>query len=148
MGSEYLAARNGYFLPALREKAAMGVHVQLLAPVLEVSAATLSELARCAEVRHSKTRTLGSATLIVDDAEVLMCHYVPDDEHLFKGEDVAIWSDDKAIVADMKATLQQAWDLGEPAEPRIAELLARLPARGTAGAPGPLSQVTAEGGML
>ncbi|MCA1814408.1 MAG: hypothetical protein LC624_10735, partial [Halobacteriales archaeon] len=126
MGSEFLAARNGYFLPALREKASMGVRIRMLAPVLEASAGTLEEMARFAEVRHSRTRTLGSATLIVDDHEVLMCHYVPDDEHLFKGDDVAIWSDDKAIVADMKATLQQAWQLGEPAEERIAELVQRL----------------------
>jgi hypothetical protein len=35
---------------------------------------------------------------------------VPDDEHLFKGEDIAIWSDDKAIVRDMKATILANWD--------------------------------------
>jgi len=152
MGSEFLAARNGYFVPALREKASMGVRIQLLAPVAEVGVRTLHELQGFAEVRHSKTRTLGSATLIVDDSEVLMCHYVPDDEHLFKGEDVAIWSDDKAIVADMQATLRQAWELGEPAEPRILELIARLQATqvasGTALAPSVLSHVPADGGLL
>lgn len=123
MGSEYLAARTAYFLPALREKAAQGVRLEMLAPVAEVSAAALADFARLGTVRHAKTRTLGSATLVVDDSEVLMCHYVPDDEHLFKGDDVAIWSDDKAIVADMKATIHAAWALGEDPAPLIAALV-------------------------
>jgi sugar-specific transcriptional regulator TrmB len=132
MGSEFLAARNAYFLPALREKAQHGVRLEFLVPVVEVSASALAELALLATLRHARTRTLGSATLVVDDAEVLMCHYVPDDEHLFKGEDVAIWSDDKAIVADMKATIQAAWELGEDG-------LARLQALGTMPRAAPLS---------
>lgn len=126
MGSEFLAARNAYFLPALREKAAMGVTLEMLVPVVEVSAGAVSELVKVGTVRHAKTRTLGSATLVVDDSEVLMCHYVPDDEHLFKGDDVAIWSDDKAIVADMKATIQAAWALGEDPAPLLAQLVRDL----------------------
>jgi sugar-specific transcriptional regulator TrmB len=122
MGSEYLAARTSYFLPALREKAAQGLRLEILCPVVEASAPTLQEFQLLGAVRHARTRTLGSATLIIDDAEVLMCHYVPDDEHLFKGDDVAIWSDDKAIVADMKATVQAAWELGEPGAPLLQAL--------------------------
>jgi HTH-type transcriptional regulator, sugar sensing transcriptional regulator len=123
MGSEYLAARTAYFLPALREKAAMGVRIEMLVPVVDVSAPTVQDLLAIGTVRHAKTRTLGSATLVVDDSEVLMCHYVPDDEHLFKGDDVAIWSDDKAIVADMKATIMAAWALGEDPRTHLAALV-------------------------
>ena len=126
MGSEYLAARTAYFLPALKEKAAMGVSLEFLVPVVDVSAPTVADLVKVGTVRHAKTRTLGSATLVVDDSEVLMCHYVPDDEHLFKGDDVAIWSDDKAIVADMKATIQAAWALGEDPLPLLQQLVRDL----------------------
>lgn len=128
-GSEFLAARMGYFLPALREKASMGVSIELLCPVVAMNAGVVQDIAALGRVRHAKTRALGSATLVVDDSEVLMCHYVPDDEHLFKGDDVAIWSDDKAIVADMKATILAAWELGEDPEPILRSLLARAVAQ-------------------
>ena len=62
------------------------------------------------EVRAHPGKAAGSVILVVDDAEVLICHYVPDDEHLFKGEDIAIWSDDKAIVRDMKHTIHSQWE--------------------------------------
>lgn len=133
-GSEFLAARMGYFLPALRDKAAQGVRIELLCPVTEVSVATVEEVMRLGTVRHARERTLGSATLIVDDAEALMCHYVPDDEHLFKGDDVAIWTDDKAIVADLKATVLATWEQGEDACGVVAGLLGALsPAAGEEG---------------
>ncbi|HEV8360307.1 MAG TPA: helix-turn-helix domain-containing protein [Candidatus Thermoplasmatota archaeon] len=122
MGSEFMAARTAYFLPALREKAAQGVTIELLCPVVDVSAPVVRDLLCLGQVRHPQARTLGSATLIVDDSEVLMCHYVPDDEHLFKGDDVAIWSDDKAIVADMKATIVAAWETGLDAQGVLAAL--------------------------
>lgn len=123
MGSEFLAARMGYFLPALREKALQGVRLELLCPIVEASLPTVQEFLQLGQVRHARTRILGSATLVVDDSEVLMCHYVPDDEHLFKGDDVAIWSDDKAIVADMKATILAAWELGEDPSERLRGLV-------------------------
>jgi HTH-type transcriptional regulator, sugar sensing transcriptional regulator len=128
MGSEFLAARLNYFLPALREKAAQGVRLELLCPVLDVSAPVVQDFLALGAVRHATTRNLGSATLVVDDSEVLMCHYVPDDEHLFKGDDVAIWSDDKAIVADMKATIMAAWEQGEDPLPHLRRILGNAPA--------------------
>jgi len=138
MGSEYLAVRMAYFLPALREKAAEGVRLELLVPVVPVSADAVAEFRKVGVVKHSATQNLGSATLVVDDKEVLMCHYVPDDEHLFKGDDVAIWSDDRAIVADMKATVQAVWDGAEPADAALAGVVPALP--GTP-SPGALAEV-------
>jgi sugar-specific transcriptional regulator TrmB len=110
MGTEYSAVRMGYYLPLLKERGRAGVKLRLLCPVTEANRENVDEFASVGEVRENPSKSAGSVILVVDDAEVLICHYVPDDEHLFKGEDIAIWSDDKAIVRDMKSTIQAQWD--------------------------------------
>jgi HTH-type transcriptional regulator, sugar sensing transcriptional regulator len=110
MGTEYSAVRMGYYMPLLRERARLGAKLRLLCPVTPTNKENVEEFAAMGEVRANPTKTAGSVILVVDDAEVLICHYVPDDEHLFKGEDIAIWSDDKAIVRDMKATITAQWE--------------------------------------
>ena len=110
MGTEFSAVRMGYYMPLLKERARLGASLKLLAPVTENNRENVDEFATLGEVRANPGKSPGSVILVVDDSEVLICHYVPDDEHLFKGEDIAIWSDDKAIVRDMKATILANWD--------------------------------------
>ncbi|HWG90303.1 MAG TPA: helix-turn-helix domain-containing protein [Candidatus Thermoplasmatota archaeon] len=114
MGTEGSGVRMGYFLPLVKEKARSGTLMKLLLPVTPQNLENVTEFATVGEVRHAANKAPGSVILVVDDSEVLICHYVPDDEHLFKGEDVAIWSDDKAIVRDMKQTLMAQWETAEP----------------------------------
>ncbi len=110
MGTEFSAVRMGYYMPLLRERARLGAKLRLLVPVTENNEENVDEYARMGEVRANPGKSPGGVILVVDDAEVLICHYVPDDEHLFKGEDIAIWSDDRAIVRDMKATILANWE--------------------------------------
>lgn len=105
MGTESSVVRMGYYMPMLVQKAREGVAMKLVAPVTDRNSEHVGEFRKFGTVHPNPTKSPGSAMLIVDDAEVLICHYVPDDDHLFKGEDIAIWSDDKAIVRDMKATI-------------------------------------------
>jgi hypothetical protein len=97
-------------MPLLKERARVGTKLRLLCPITPVNSENVDEFASIGEVRANPGKSPGSVIMVVDDAEVLICHYVPDDEHLFKGEDIAIWSDDKAIVRDMKATILANWD--------------------------------------
>jgi len=110
MGTEFSAVRMGYYMPLLRERARVGTKLKLLVPVTDSNRENVDEFAGIGEVKDNPGKSPGSVILVVDDAEVLICHYVPDDEHLFKGEDIAIWSDDKAIVRDMKATILANWE--------------------------------------
>lgn len=110
MGTEYSAVRMGYYLPLLKERSRAGSKLKLLCPVTDANRDNVEEFGLIGEVRQNPGKSPGSVILVVDDSEVLICHYVPDDEHLFKGEDIAIWSDDKAIVRDMKATIVAAWE--------------------------------------
>ena len=111
MGTEFSAVRMGYYMPLLRERARIGAALKLLVPVTDANRENVEEFAAMGgQVKANPGKSPGSVILVVDDAEVLICHYVPDDEHLFKGEDIAIWSDDKAIVRDMKATILSNWE--------------------------------------
>jgi HTH-type transcriptional regulator, sugar sensing transcriptional regulator len=117
MGTEFSAVRMGYYMPLLKERARMGAKLRLLVPVTEANKENVDEFAQVGEVKSNPSKSPGSVILVVDDAEVLICHYVPDDEHLFKGEDIAIWSDDKAIVRDMKGTILANWEGASQAVP-------------------------------
>ncbi len=117
MGTEFSAVRMGYYMPLLRERARVGTKLKLLCPITSNNEENIEEFAKMGEVRGNPGKTPGSVIMVVDDSEVLICHYVPDDEHLFKGEDIAIWSDDRAIVRDMKATILAHWDNGTVQKP-------------------------------
>lgn len=110
MGTEFSAVRMGYYMPLLRERARLGTKLRLLVPVTRNNEENVEEYVRIGEVRDNPGKSPGSVILVIDDSEVIISHYVPDDEHLFKGEDVAIWSDDKAIVRDMKHTILSHWE--------------------------------------
>jgi sugar-specific transcriptional regulator TrmB len=109
-GSSAMAVRLLFHLPDLEQAAKRGAVVRVACPVTEQNQAAVERLRIVAEVRASKLSTQGSGTVIVDGQESLMCHFVPDDEHLFKGDDVGIWSDDKAIVSDQARTMQTQWE--------------------------------------
>ena len=110
MGTEYSAVRMGYYMPLLKERARLGARMRLLVPVTPANKENVEEFGAFGEVRSNPGKSPGSVILVIDESEVLICHYVPDDEHLFKGEDIAIWSDDRAIVRDMKSTILSQWE--------------------------------------
>ncbi|HLE96237.1 MAG TPA: helix-turn-helix domain-containing protein [Candidatus Thermoplasmatota archaeon] len=132
MGTEFSGVRMGYYLPLLRERAKEGADVRMLLPVAQANLENVAEVGQFGEVRHASNKAPGSVILVVDDEEVLICHYVPDDEHLFKGEDVAIWSDDKAIVRDMKNTILANWEQAAPLADALKALKVKLPGTETA----------------
>lgn len=127
MGSRFAGVRLAYFMPILREKRKAGVDVTLLCPVDAVNAETVNEFREIGGVRNVPDKDTASSILVVDEEEALICHFVPDDEHLFRGDDVAIWTDDKAIVRDMRATIRANWELSEEAGPVLDRLLAKGP---------------------
>ncbi|MGQ0534451.1 MAG: TrmB family transcriptional regulator [Methanobacteriota archaeon] len=105
MGTAASPQRLTYFLPLLREKARDGTVVRIVCPVTAENREAVVELGGVAEIAARTEDARGATIVVVDDREVMLCHPVPDDGHYFKGEDVAIWSDDVAIVADLKATV-------------------------------------------
>jgi hypothetical protein len=71
--------------------------------------AFLEAFAEHGEVRRALEETPGCAIAIRDDTEAMIVHILPDDEHHFQGSDVALWTDDKAMVLTIKAMLEAQW---------------------------------------
>ncbi len=108
------AHRLAYHHDLLEEATARGSKVRVLAPATAENEEAMESLAPRADVRHALV-DLGAVTLtFVDDREVMLVHHVPDDRHYFQGADVALWSDDPAIVSSLKALFTLGWGLSVP----------------------------------
>ena len=51
---------------------------------------------------------------VVDRREFLMSHPIPDDDSSYRGEDIAIWTNDEAIAGAMHAMAEKIWSTGTP----------------------------------
>ncbi len=98
----------------LEEKAAAGVSVKLAFCVQPENEADIRILSRYAEVRHIDFFTPVTRHG-VDGRQFLMSHPIPDDDHPFRGEDIAIWTDDPAIALAMAQMAERIWEIGKPA---------------------------------
>ncbi len=122
LGSAFAPLRLNYYSPLLHEKVDQGVIARVQCPILSTNRMDIKEAMAYAEVRHRDSENTGSSVFVVDGEEALLTHYVPDDTHLFKGEDVSIWTDDPALVADQTELLANTWTEALPAEKRLEAL--------------------------
>ena len=98
----------------LEEKAASGVRVRMAFFLTAGNAAEVRTLSRYASVRHIDFFT-PVCRHGVDGREFLMSHPIPDDDSPFRGEDIAIWTDDPAIADAMAQSAERIWEMGKPA---------------------------------
>jgi len=97
---------------AANEAARNGVAVRILAPLTERNRAAARALSEIAELRPMRwEENPGVAALIVDGEEAMLLHVLPDDDHLYVGSDVGLWTNDKAMVAGIRAMLELPWRL-------------------------------------
>jgi sugar-specific transcriptional regulator TrmB len=106
----------------LETKAAVGVAVKFAFftnPENETEVRALS--------RHSEIRHIDFFTPVcrhgVDGQQFLMSHPIPDDDSGFRGEDIAIWTDDPAIASAMEQMAERIWEMGKRMNfrPRVDE---------------------------
>ena len=118
IGSMHSPARIVHGLGVdLEAKAAAGVGIKM---AFFLSAANVSEvrsLGRYAAVRHLDFFT-PACRHGVDGKEFLMSHPIPDDDSPFRGDDIAIWTDDPAIASAMAQMTERIWEMGKPAPGR------------------------------
>lgn len=131
------AHRLAYHSDLLAQASARGATVRVLAPATPDNHPATESLHAIAELRHALV-DLGAVTLaFVDEKEVMLIHHVPDDRHYFQGADVALWSDDPAIVQSLKSLFTLGWGLSVPyaeretahekkADPMVASLVQSL----------------------
>ena len=123
VASEGWALRSSKLLAAgIREKATKGVDMRSCVNITPRNMAAVKGLSPYVRVRHN---TLGNQVMtiaVVDEAQVLVCHWNPDDESPFFGEDVGVWSDDPGVVSAFHAIAQETWDAGVEDRVRLREL--------------------------
>jgi len=108
LGSEMTLARFDYFEPTIEEAADDGVMFTAMGPLTEENEESVEELSQHGRVLSYEDATPGQCMIIVDGEEALIVHAVPDDTHLFKGEDVALWTDDMAMVRSFESIVEIA----------------------------------------
>lgn len=108
------AHRLAYHHDLVEVATGRGANVRILAPGVAENEEAIAQLGANAQMRHGLV-DLGSVTLaFVDEKEVMLIHHVPDDRHYFQGADVALWSDDPAIVSSLKSLFTLGWGLSVP----------------------------------
>jgi sugar-specific transcriptional regulator TrmB len=123
LGAANAPLRLNYYSPLMHDKTTEeGVLARVQCPILARNRMDIEEARQYADVRHRDSDAAGSSVLVVDASQVLMTHYIPDDTHLFKGEDVAMWTDDPALVEDQTELLSEAWTGARTARKRLEEL--------------------------
>jgi sugar-specific transcriptional regulator TrmB len=88
-----------------------GVKIEYGFPVNKQNISKIERLAEYAEVKNLD-RKPSMHFIIVDSEECLLVHRIPDDEDPIRGEDIAIWSNDKAIVNSMKDYAEELFEDG------------------------------------
>ena len=109
VGTAAAARRYQYHVPVLRDLAKKGIALRNMFPVTSDNEAAMKDLAEHGELRVRPDEGAGAAILVVDDKMALVWHPVPDDSHVFQGEDVAMWTDDEVVVRDLKSGYEGTW---------------------------------------
>ncbi|MCA1814767.1 MAG: hypothetical protein LC624_12620 [Halobacteriales archaeon] len=109
LATQNSSRRVDYHMSMVRDRAEQGARFRLLCPVGPRNAEVLEAFGLHGEVRRALAETPGCAIVIRDDCEAMIIHILPDDEHHFQGSDVALWTDDKAMVITIKAMLEAQW---------------------------------------
>jgi sugar-specific transcriptional regulator TrmB len=102
------------FGPSLIAKSKEGLSMKYAFCFTPENREDVKVLLKHAEVRHIDFQ-MPVYLHVVDGKEFLMSHPIPDDDSYYRGEDIAIWTDDPAIARAMSQMADQIWKTGTPA---------------------------------
>jgi len=104
----------GAFMPNLVDKAKQGVRLKYAFCFTPENRDDVRALLRYGEVRHIDFM-MPVYMHVFDGKEFLMSHPIPDDDSSYRGDDIAIWTDDPAIADAMSEMSERIWEMGKPA---------------------------------
>jgi len=110
----------GAFMPDLVEKAKAGVRLKYAFCFTSENREDVRALLKFAEVRHIDFM-MPVYMHDFDGREFLMSHPIPDDDSSYRGDDIAIWTNDPAIADAMSQMSERIWEMGRPADEVFAE---------------------------
>ena len=106
----------------ITEKAKAGVVLRYACPVTPENWKDVVALQKLAVVRNIDF-LMPVYMHVVDADEFLMSHPIPDDESFYRGDDIAIWTNDDAIAHAMSAVAEKIWSTGT--EPDLSDATSR-----------------------
>jgi len=116
-------------LPWIEEKSKEGLVLKYAFPADSTTMDDVKVLENLTDVR-AIDMNLPIYFIVKDSEELLLCHPIPNDEVVHRGDDIAIWTDDKGIVAAMRAIAESIWNQGfSPGTPNITDTLVSLTKR-------------------
>lgn len=86
-----------------------GVKIEYGFPVNKDNFEKVERLSKYADIRHLERRP-SMHFIVVDNKECMLVHRIPNDEDPVRGEDIAIWSNDNAIVKSMEEFARDLYD--------------------------------------
>lgn len=108
----------------LTEKAREGVALKYAFPVTVDNWKDVGVLQRYAEVRNIDFQ-MPVYLHVVDHRQFLMSHPIPDDDSSYRGEDIAIWTNDEAIAGAMHAMAEKIFSSGSRPDLEVATQTAK-----------------------
>jgi sugar-specific transcriptional regulator TrmB len=97
---------------AIEDKKKEGITMRYAFPVTKLNKEKVERIAQYVEVNHID-RDPPMHLVVVDNKECMLIHRVPDDPDPVRGDDVALWTDDEAIVKSMKQIAESFLEGGQ-----------------------------------
>lgn len=115
------------FLASYEDRAGAGVDLKMSCNVTERNLEAIQALQKFVQVRHQEVGDTRASILVVDAEEVLLSDWNPDDEDLFQGNDIAIWSNGPGAVRALWEVANDAWERGSDPTLRYWEMEKGIP---------------------
>ena len=97
----------------ITEKAAKGVRFRYAFPVTGDNLKDVQKLGKYAEIR-TVDFTVPMYMHVADAREFIMSHPIPDDDSFYRGDDICIWTDDKALAQAVANIMEHTWEGAKP----------------------------------
>lgn len=105
----------------LEEKAKEGVSIRYAFPVTAQNREQVDEIGRFARVKAINVH-LPIYFYVFDQREILLTHPLPDDDNFYRGDDVAIWTNNPGIARALETIAEKIWNSGtEPGTVDVTE---------------------------
>lgn len=124
MGTSGFALRYAHFLPELNEAKRRGVRLRVLAPLTEETLPKLTPVGATVEVRARRldegAATSRVAILTIDRSRAFLINFLPDDDNLYTGKDIGVFTDQEAMVRALESLVEAQWDAAVALEAHAA----------------------------
>src|SRR3990172_1589345 len=100
----------------MREKAGKGIRFRYMFPVTPEGIKDVHRLGKYGQIRNVDFY-VPMYMHVSDVREFIMSHPIPDDDSFYRGDDICIWTNDKALVEAVANIMENPWRGAKPLDP-------------------------------